>query len=52
MLMVLLTMSLPIPWNYWPKLKLLHTTVNGLINDVLANSVELLAKIKIITHNC
>ena len=52
MFMVLLTMSWPIPWNYQSKLKLLHTNVNGLINDVSANSVELLAKIKIITHKC
>ena len=52
MLMVLFMMSRPIPWNYWHKLKLLDTNVNGLINDVLAYSVELLAQIKIITHKC
>ena len=52
MLMILLTMSRPIPWNHRPKLKLLHTNVNGLINDVSANSLELLAQINIITHKC
>ena len=51
MLMVLFTMSRPIPWTYLHKLELLHTNYNGLINNVLANSVDLLAQIKIITQN-
>ena len=46
--MVLLTLSRQIPWNNWSKLKLLHTNVNGLINNVSANSVELLAQIKMV----